>query len=524
MSPTTETIPEPQQASYAGWIPTITGHLSFGMIGQQGLAWSHANAESRDEDGLAVARHVLVHCRRTARDLPYTHWPVTWIVPSIRSDFFMLGMTEQAARPVLDASSLGRVLEAPDAFGVLRGEVVMIPHHENGTLRRHITDVRNDVRRLLLRFSDLAPEPAPVDILTLYRKVDERLQKAEQAGVVLVRAKFDLYRTGELRIQMPSLPPTEPSSQGISATRQQDLLARKIYYFSKDAAHRHFHHHPDTDNLTPLTRIVSNDDESWRRETLWGLARAVLEVRRRNQLSDFQGAVGMLAYADAFQALLARVKRGDNGGFQPAPGIAPYDFAHTRSSLDALIEDQRWRTSGWAQFWTVVASVLLAVIALWIGAVQIQSSACHAVAATVGNITKGVTETCSSQELVPPWAGGLVLRIVRDPAGTLAIFSLLALVYFEFTRRSLRAATAGRLLITSPLEWLVALGSTVSRALRNWGILWGDRIAKFISVFVSSILAGTLMNLFYFTLTRGKADLSHLIETVIGRLVSLLPG
>ena len=492
---------------FAAWVPTITGHLSFSFIGHGVTDCLAANSETATGSSGPI-RRVMVLQRRTTRDLPYTRWPMALLRPWIRANYLLIGQTAPAQRPMLGPR--GGVNQTLDDMGVLEGEILVIPHHDKKAQREAAKILVRKLQGALAGFSDAAPRGVAVDIDRLDQEARTWLANAEAAGTRLIKAEFRLYRTGEFRLRMIQSPPLVGAPAGSpAALRFEEILARQIYYFAKDIAHRHYHHEETADNLLPLVAAPAGDDETWRRETLWSLARAVLEVRRRDQLSDYKGALGLLAYAAAFQSAMARVVRDASGRFVAATRIAPYDFEHTRASLEAKIEEKSWITSGWSQFWTVMITTLIAAAALWIAGVQIRDAACGSLAppaasssapASGFDVTAHLAQsqkdgrpaasldlkvaqpqsrpspTCPVPNAPPGWAARLLLHAVADPGGLIGLLSLAGFLYFEFARRSLRSVRASRFLVSSPWEWLSALGGTVSRRVRHLSPLWGDRI------------------------------------------------
>lgn len=500
-----------QSPEFAAWVPTITGHLSFSFVGHGVDSCLAANSETTPQGGTPL-RRVLVLQHRTMRDLPYTRWPMAIIRPWIAADYLLIGSSRPEQRPAFDPK--GKVIETRDEMGALVGELVVVPHHDDKSLRKEAKDLVKALRLAIAAFSDEAPRGVPVDIDTLDQDVRRLLAAAQGKQVQLIRAEFALHRTGELRLRMTKTPPIKGAPAGSTAALMREkILARQIYYFAKDIAHRHYHHEASADNLLPLIEAPPNDDQTWRRETLWSLARAVLEVRRRDHLSDYKGAIGILAYAEAFQALMGRVMRNPAGKFVPATQIVPYDFCHTRSSLEAKIDERAWIASGWSQFWTVLVTTLIAAAALWIGGIQVKDAACASMLPPAPVVSADASfevsakfqgarppptgkngaagqpsqmdlrvvrsepsapQACSLPSKPPQWASRLLLYVVSDPGGLIGLLTLVGFLYFEFARRSFRSVRASRFLVSSPWEWLSALGGTVSRHVRRINPLWGD--------------------------------------------------
>ena len=527
---------------YAAWVPTITGHLSFSLIGEHLVGCATANAEDSNAPG---ARRVALATTRTTRDLPFTGWPVTWLLPWIRARYLLVAKSGPAIRPALLKDDAGKTIAQTisDSYGVLRGRVICIPHHEQPSGEKSAADFYSKARYLIEAFNDITPKGTPGEIDALLKLLDAELDQAEQSGVCCLAAEFQLHRTGEFRLSLPLVLPQafNRAARGETPNRFADLLAHQFYYFVKEAAHRHYHHDPALDNLLPLKRSSTADDESWRRETLWSLARNVLEVRRRDHLTDYKSAFGMLAYADAFQALLARVRR-KGTTFELSTNTIPYDFAHAKASLEAKIDERSWILSGWTQFWTVTLTTVLAACALWLGSVQVEQAACDSRKAVhIASLSPPATQlaaplpaTSVNQRAPPPssrpappprilaeslgrlesalnrelaewaeWASPLpgpdcaglriptsaadmVAFVITHPRSFLFLFLSLGWIYLEFTRRSLRSSRASRWVYQIPFDWIVAVGASLSRAVRGRFPQVGDYVGALAGFLLAS--------------------------------------
>jgi hypothetical protein len=79
------------------------------------------------------------------------------------------------------------------------------------------------------------------------------------------------------------------------------LLANQAFFFLKDIAHTHQHHHPTHDAITEVTEVNGSDDYSWSMEAQHSLYRAIIRFKRfRNEKALFR-ASGILAYAGSLQ-------------------------------------------------------------------------------------------------------------------------------------------------------------------------------------------------------------------------------
>ena len=469
----------PNRPSFAGWVPTITGHLSFSLIGSGGSAPGAvvANGSSGAIEGRPSSlRHVAVCQSRRTRDLP---WPF-YLRSSAKAEYILLGTSKAAIRPVLTSGSADAVGEHSDEVGVLCGRIYVVPHHRDAAAAARAA--LRAIKKSIAQAADEAPREPVGRLDNLSEAIQQILLDASARGVTALGADFELYRTGEFRLSLDA-------SQSIIAddeappngSRFNYLLASQIYYFTKDIAHRHYHHESSSDNLLPIVAAGPGDDESWRRETLWSLARAVLEMRRRRHLAGHKSALGILAYAEAFQGLLAQVQRRANGdGFERISSGPIYDFTHTRMSLDATIEEQDYRKSFWAQFQAVVIATVLAGGALWIGAVQIREAACS-------------SSPCKPPPSVPPWLANVLRVLIEHPVFPFSIMLLVGLAYFEFARRSLKVIGPVRGYARWVSDWSVALGATASRQLRKMDPRSGDAFGNAVAVVTAVTIMGTLL-------------------------------
>lgn len=110
---------------------------------------------------------------------------------------------------------------------------------------------------------------------------------------------FTLTRNGTVTL-------TLPEERFRIQTFAPNQVASQLYFFLKDISHEHIHHPPTTDTLTALYPIETmakgtEDDITWRYETLSRLYRNVLRYSRGAHPSSYDNAVGILAYAETFR-------------------------------------------------------------------------------------------------------------------------------------------------------------------------------------------------------------------------------
>jgi hypothetical protein len=378
--------------------------------------------------------------------------------PQVSQDFFIIGETASAKTPFVNEHG---TYDTADAQGVLVGVILAIPEERN----KNIKPKRKALLKALI--DEIEDEYTPADGLTA--SLSETVADARLEGVGVFQLRFALFRTGELRIWfgLKDMLDREVHSGAVPPSPEEMELAKALpsqaYYFVKDAAHLHYHHEPDSDQILPLTRLVKpttpeehNENElSWRREALWGLARVVSQFRRNNDLYDFKKAQGVLAYADAFQSTLARVMRPETleGDSVEHKDLTLYDFAHTRTSVEAMESLASWRRSGWIQLFATMIGVILSCLALWAGAVQIRPIIC-------AGIPKGELQC---PEVARSSTVDVILWVSNHPLVFTGTIFILSVAVFVLILRDLTFVPLGRQFkrLLSPLA--KAIGVTLAR-------------------------------------------------------------
>jgi hypothetical protein len=92
------------------------------------------------------------------------------------------------------------------------------------------------------------------------------------------------------------------------------ILASQLFFFLKDIGHRHQHHQETTDQIVLLYEVQGGDDDTWRNNTLFSIYRKVIQIKRDPHISTFSDALGLIAYAESF----AKISHDENrDGTQP---------------------------------------------------------------------------------------------------------------------------------------------------------------------------------------------------------------
>jgi hypothetical protein len=359
-------------ASFAGWVPTTSGHLSFSAIGRHLPSETACfNNFHRLPNGAPLG--VAVVQTRTNRDVlwPFrplgrwlgasarARWPnskwLRWLPEGHRFHFFLIASPEPALAPYFDGK--GKLCHRPDSRGALRGTVYWFAGAK--TFHQRLRD-QEMVREVSTRLHSLNVDPPAGD----WDWIESWKAEFEKLGDA--KLDFVLYRTGELRLS-GSLGHYHGTNKERIESRM--AAARHAYYFIKDCAHHHHHHHPTDDQLLPLVPLADptlSEDAHWRREVLWALTRVIGQFRRESGHAKHRQALGVIAYAEAFQLTLARVRRPPGAQRHVADeSLATFNFGQQRASIEVSKEVENWRRQGRFSLSALAIASVISLVSLW---------------------------------------------------------------------------------------------------------------------------------------------------------------
>lgn len=459
--------------TFAGWVPTITGQLSFSLIGLGTNSGDCVTANVETHEGEATKapkRHVMVYQERGASDLPFPFAKL--IRPWVQTHFIMVGSSAPAARPRLDLPTQNnRYQLLHDEIGVLRGKVYVVPGDQPA-------DVDSFIGKLSIRINEIersTPRGTICGGYDLKEEFELVPSAAREAGVALADCDFELYRSGELRLKFDPNAPAYAGARDDAAEEGSgapdafiDGLSKQVYYFIKDVSHRHFHHDAKSDNILPAFQVLPGNDDGWRRDSLWSLSRAVLEHRRRNLLREHKRALGILAYAESFQAHLACVRRAADGGFEPSEAGMSFDFSHSRASLGSTIDELAFRKANDLSLFGIGIATALATVGLWIAIVQIADSTCKA------------SSGCQAPS-PPGWVAGLISGAITHPAYAFLAVMTVTVIWAVQTQRGIAQLPIVASLIQIMGGWAAALGASTSKYIRKRHPTFGDEAGAWVA-------------------------------------------
>jgi hypothetical protein len=396
--------------SYAGWIPNVGSHLSFSMIGEN--KGPRVARFSQPFDG-RIGRFVAAIQDRPTDDFLVSPGIARHRRPGIVQQWLVVGATV----PVKVANGLSFEDADPqigedDEQGMLSGTINAISHEPRAMERQiqewGVAEIRGMLQAAQARFmrgSSLKDAELAALEFDLARVVRWRAPSASSI-------RFALMRTGELRLWYADAVVIDASEAA-----RRNTIARQAYFFLKDMVHHHTHHDSSSDQITPLVQVNAREpdrrlsgERKWRRETAWSLSRTVENLVRTGSLDDKRQALGILAYADAFQRTLLNHSRDhdDPRRFVAGDPIYGFDFAHIRESLKVQIDRAQVRRSHFT-------AMLVAGLASSIAALSLLSS----LISTHNNFVRTLSPPGRTVELEVPLA--LISLFAAYPIAAIAV-------------------------------------------------------------------------------------------------------
>ncbi|MFT3929278.1 MAG: hypothetical protein QM709_03170 [Spongiibacteraceae bacterium] len=274
------------QFEYKGWVPTVGQRLSFSIIGHSKHPTSAITSNVADEK---TRRIICYQYRPSLLDsaIPFFKHNLAKLLFSLESEFRFLCV----ARSENDSNNLNKPLT---------GTVYIFQNKK--TWKNSVEPIVKPAQNSLNQYDRQLP-------LDDYYNNYINKQLASVAVHAIYYADFELQRNGLITIQPSTAsifknPTTDLEyfrNQILSDADLQDRVSSQIFYFLKDIAHVHQHHHPTTDTIVRLYRKdVSETDLGWMNNTLRVLYSKILEYKRIKDEEIHAAALGVMAYVKAF--------------------------------------------------------------------------------------------------------------------------------------------------------------------------------------------------------------------------------
>lgn len=300
-------------AIYKGWIPTITGRLSFTLVGDSSFPdVAHGTNVSDDE-----VRYILCYQRRSEVDtvLPFKLTLARWLF-HLDGDHVAVCLSFSSNDP-------------RNSRADLKGYVYWFHRYRNwDRVRSVIETIQNELEEA----SDYRRVKIAKD--NHWGFIDSKHQILQNFSLFF--APFRISRSGECTIYSQkhikvSRDAPDFSDSPSDKEHERDLICDQLFYFLKDITHAHQHHSPRTDSLSTLHRVERGDKGRWKHEVIRSLTLSVLRMKRERGHFGATKALGILAYLSSFRSV-----------FDPQRKIIPgYSEEYLSQSVRAMSEQDK---------------------------------------------------------------------------------------------------------------------------------------------------------------------------------------
>lgn len=268
---------------YRGWIPTVSGRLSFSHFGTSVLNGSRSYTRS-DGD----TRYLLVVQNRTTWDVKLPAWaPIERALKMQgRFHFVCLAKTEDAA------VSNGAFF---DKQGALVGRVFIIS--DRSRWKEKVKELFFSAAR---KIDEYARFPTKQPIRDYFEtSFEETISKI--GPHCAFQCQFALKRNGVIDFYVDDTHDRAADAPEFPTGDHQQAVTSQVFSFLRDVGHVHQHHAKSSDTIVDIYPINDEDDITWRRNVLYSIYRRVISFKRQCDIAVQIQSVGLLSYADAFK-------------------------------------------------------------------------------------------------------------------------------------------------------------------------------------------------------------------------------
>lgn len=260
---------------YSGWIPTVSGRLSFSIIGHA----NHPTPAITSNVTNGKTRYILSYQRRFLLDpLISTFSKVIPILLRREGVFWCVCVAQCPDSSGQYVSDLEGTLYIFHGKKNWRGAVEKNVKHLQNILDNQFRNTKGSNEEVIKRF----------ELLTSFLKTTSSYY-----------CKFTLRRNGVTRLfppQVNEIRAGAPTGHDNENTRK--AICSQLFYFLKDITHEHQHHNPNTDTLIGI--YPTDDDLAWRVSTLRILYRRIIQFKRTKISKIFYLSLGLLTYVKSF--------------------------------------------------------------------------------------------------------------------------------------------------------------------------------------------------------------------------------
>lgn len=350
----------PQVWRYKGWVPVVSGYLSFTVIGDTSHPRQTENANVADRN----SRYIVCSQLRPASDAAFPRL-ATWL-PRRRAGGEK-GIYRERDLWFLCVAHCDKT----QAARALAGHVFVFTTSLWQRMTLHVNAAQSRLRSLDNAGRGLLDK----SFSTEYARLLEICRDRSVAS-----CSFQLERNGEFLLALAEAGAGrravqvefEPAETSQTTENMHEDLAAQLYYFIRDLAHRHQHHDAESDQLTTIYPFDASsplkDRYTWLRHTYYQLMRQIISWKRLQGDDDLAAATGMLCYARSLVQIAKNEcdrcianRPADEKECKEVVQISAYVDEHLEKSIKAKSESKRnkiqlnlsntaWRTSVAALF------------------------------------------------------------------------------------------------------------------------------------------------------------------------------
>lgn len=293
------------RVNYIGWIPTVSGRLSFSEFGNSDYPTPCIRSVCTD----GTQRVILAYQKRNLSD---TTIPVLSRFEPIKKFIDKIFLNKDGT--LWFCSTAFYDAQRNRIFGKVFVFTKDYWRAEAETLVRELMDQ-------IPRFNG-----------DVSRTESKALELEEQIGAYSATiVNYSIKRTGEIEINFKY---SEQGKKYIDAFHDDvdDDIFNQIYYFLKGCLHRHQHHSKNTDSILQIYKKTGEID--WKVETLYTLYRKIINRRRSGKIVELSQSLGVLAYASSFEQIYTN-------HFRRRRNIVVYNKDELKQSIQSNIQAQR---------------------------------------------------------------------------------------------------------------------------------------------------------------------------------------
>lgn len=334
-------------ATFFGWIPTVSGALSFSAFGDTSHAPRAVSANRADRS----TRYLVCYRARDCSDIliPFKSKLGPWFFNLSGKLWFVC---------------VGKCETRNGKQETMEGQVLIF--HDRELWRSNAGNVVRDAQTLLKSYRYGTQPDIQKHFEHSFGEMIDQLP-----ALSAFNAKFTINRFGFTSLELaddmevhhtaPTMPDQQPSRDHV-----KHILAAQLFFFLRDIGHRHQHHDPYTDTIVDLWPETPRDPFYWKLQTLFSLYRKVISYKRLKAPESFTASLGVTAYADTFRGLIE-----ENATPAQLARMPHFHSENVRNSIHAVDYEMNRRREIASGSSAVTRELILASIALVIAVVGV---------------------------------------------------------------------------------------------------------------------------------------------------------